>query len=215
MEIRTLLQKNRSYRRFEEDQPVSEETLTELVDLARYCPSGANRQPLKYMVVSDRMLNAEISDMLFWAKCLKDWPGPEPGERPGGYIIILGDTEISHSFWGECGIAAQTMLLGAVERGLGGCMIGAVNRPELCDLLQIPSRYEVMLVLALGVPKETVVVEEAVDPENTAYYRDEDGVHHVPKRPLAEVLLPVRTGRRSVVSMDEFETAEYSFAGES
>ena len=189
MYLKDLLMENRSYRRFHEEKPIRPELLVELVDMARYCPSGANRQPLKFITVASEEENAEVFKTLYWAKHLPEWEGPEEGERPTGYIAILGETEISHTYWSEYGIAAQAMLLGAVELGLGGCMIASIDRVALSEQLRVPSQYEILLVLALGVPKETVVLEDARHPGDFAYWRDDEGTHHVPKRPLSEVLL--------------------------
>ncbi|MFL7792799.1 MAG: nitroreductase family protein, partial [Anaerolineae bacterium] len=129
-----------------------------------------------------------------WAGYLKDWKGPEEGERPAAYIVILGDTEISQDFGCDHGIAAQSIMLGATEAGLGGCMLGTLDRDELRQVLQIPERYEILLVLALGKPKEQVVIEEVGPDGDIRYWRDSEGVHHVPKRPFAEVILQ-RHGR--------------------
>ena len=125
--LRDLVIENRSYRRFHQEVPVELETLRELVDLARLSASAANLQPLKYILSCDAEKNASVFPHLSWAGYLKDWPGPGEGERPSAYIVILGDTEISRSFGCDHGIAAQTILLGASEKGLGGCMIGAVK----------------------------------------------------------------------------------------
>lgn len=165
------------------------ETLRELVDLARLSASAANKQPLKYILSCDPEKNALIFPHLAWAGYLKDWPGPSEGERPSAYIIILGDTEISRSFGCDHGIAAQSILLGATEKGLGGCIIGSINRKALRQALGIPSRYEILLVLALGKPKERVVIETVGPDGDIKYWRDEDGVHHVPKRPLDEIII--------------------------
>jgi nitroreductase len=189
MGLRDLVLNNRSYRRFYEDVAVDYELLKELVDLARLSASGANLQPLKYMLLSSADTNALLFPHLGWAGYLKDWPGPVEGERPSAYIIILGDTEIRKSFGCDHGIAAQSILLGATEKGLGGCMIGSVQKKGLREALKIPSRYEILLVIALGKPKETVVLEETGPDGDIKYYRDEDGVHHVPKRPLEELIL--------------------------
>lgn len=187
--LANIVRANRSYRRFYEVNPVGEETLKELVNLARNTPSAANLQPLKYILSSDPASNARIFPCLSWAGYLKDWPGPEEGERPSAYIILLGDTEISKSFGCDQGIAAQTILLGAAEQGLGGCMLGAVDRKRLSEELHIPARYEILLVLALGHPKEHVVLEEVGPDGDIHYYRDAEGVHHVPKRSLSDVIL--------------------------
>jgi nitroreductase len=187
--IEDLVRQNRSYRRFHQDVPVRIETLRALVNLARMSASGSNLQPLKYILSSDRETNARIFPHTRWAGYLKDWDGPAEGERPAAYIVILGDTEISKSFGCDHGIAAQSIMLGAVERGLGGCMIGSIARDRLRETLDIPERYEILLVLALGKPNETVVLEELGPDGDIKYYRDEEDVHHVPKRSLAELVL--------------------------
>jgi nitroreductase len=187
--LRELVLKNRSYRRFHQQIPVSLETLRELVDLARVSASGANLQPLKYILSCDPTINALIFANLAWAGYIKDWPGPEEGERPAAYIIILGDKTVSQSFGCDHGIAAQSILLGATEMGLGGCMIGSVNRTELSPALALPAEYQILLVIALGKPKETVVLE-AVGPDgDIKYWRDEQGIHHVPKRSLEQIIV--------------------------
>ena len=187
--IRDLVVKNRTCRRFHQEVTIELETLRELVDLARLSGFGANRQPLKYILSCDPQRNALIFSCLGWARHLKDWPGPSEGERPSAYIIILGDTEISQAFGCDHGIVAQSILLGATEKGLGGCMLGAIKRGELSKALEIPPRYEILLVLALGKPKEKVVLETIGPDGDFKYWRDSDSVHHVPKRPLDEIII--------------------------
>jgi nitroreductase len=187
--IRDLVMKNRSYRRFYQEVAIELATLRELVDLARLSASATNRQPLKYILSCDPQRNALIFPCLGWAGALKDWPGPSEGERPSAYIIILGDTEISRAFGCDHGIAAQSIFLGARERGLGGCMHGSVKRDELSKALGIPPRYEILLVLSLGKPKEKVVLETVGPDGDFNYWRDSNSVHHVPKRPLDDIII--------------------------
>jgi len=182
-----LIRKNRSFRRFHEEEPVDVETLRELVNLARLSASAGNMQPLKYILVNETERTAEVFEHLRWAAYLKDWPGPGEGHRPPAYIVVLGDTGITRNFHCDHGIAAQSILLGAVDRGLGGCIIGSIDREGLMETLSIDKRYEVLLVIAIGRPKEVVVLTEADG--NIKYWRDEKGMHHVPKRPLKEVIL--------------------------
>jgi nitroreductase len=187
--IRDLVLKNRSYRRFYEEIDITLETLRELVDLARLSASAMNAQPLKYILSCDRQKNSLIFPNLVWAAFLKTWSGPGEGERPSAYVVILGDTEISR-FWDyDAGIAAQSILLGATEKGLGGCMIANIRREGLREALKIPERYQILLVLALGKPKEEVVIETVGSDGNTRYWRDSEGLHHVPKRPLDEIVI--------------------------
>jgi nitroreductase len=187
--IKELITKNRSYRRFHQDVPVTRETLRELVELGRLSASAANRQPLKYILSNEPEKNALIFSCLRWAGYLKDWRGPAEGERPPAYIIVLGDTRISTGFLCDHGVAAQSILLGAVERGLGGCIIAAVQRTKLGKLLEIPDYFEILLVLALGKPKEKVVLETVGDDGDIKYWRDKDEVHHVPKRKLDDIIV--------------------------
>lgn len=187
--IRDIVMRNRSYRRFYQDHAISIEDLRAFVDLARLSASAANRQPLKYFLSNEASMNGTIFEQLGWAAYLKDWPGPTEGERPSAYIIILGDTDIAKDFWCDHGIAAQTILLGATEKGLGGCMIGSINKKGLAEALHIPGRYEILLVVAIGKPKEQVRID-AVGPDgDIRYWRDDKGVHHVPKRSLEEIIL--------------------------
>jgi nitroreductase len=187
--LEDLVRKNRSYRRFRQDVPVDIETLRALVNLARLSASANNLQPLKYILSCQPETNTCIFPHTRWAGYLKDWPGPAEGERPTAYIVILGDTEIRKSFGCDHGIAAQSIMLGATERGLGGCMIGSIDHDGLRQVLDIPKQYEILLVLALGKPKETVVLEEVGSDGDIRYYRDANGVHHVPKRSLNELIL--------------------------
>lgn len=187
--IRDLILKNRSYRRFHQGIDIKLETLKELVDLARLSASAANMQPLKYILSCQPEKNSLIFPHLAWAGYLINWPGPCEGERPSAYIIILGDTEIRQSFGCDHGIAAQSILLGATEKGLGGCMIASIQRQELRQALAIPPRYEILLVLALGTPKETVMIETIGPGGDTKYWRDSKGIHHVPKRALDDIII--------------------------
>jgi nitroreductase len=187
--LRDLILKNRSYRRFHENVAVGRDTLKELVDLARLSASAANLQPLKYVLSSDPARNALVFPHLVWAGYIQDWPGPAEGERPAAYVIILGDTAVTRHFHCDHGIAAQSIMLGATERGLGGCMIGSIKREELRAALRIPDRYEILLVLALGKPKEEVVLDTVGPSGDIKYWRDGDDVHHVPKRALEDVII--------------------------
>lgn len=189
MDMKELVLKTRSYRRFHEDHDIGMDVLRGLVELARLTASARNLQPLKFMVVNDRAVNAEIFPELGWAGYLKEWPGPVAGERPSAYIITLGDTSIAEEFGYDQGLATQSILLGATSLGLGGCIIGSAKKDRLCEKLRIPARYRILNVIALGKPKEIVRVEPMGPEGDVKYWRDAEGVHHVPKRALEELIV--------------------------
>jgi nitroreductase len=186
----SLVKKNRSYRRFNEAFEIPETTLTELVELARITPSSGNRQAIRFILSRGPEKNARIFEHLSWAGALKNWPGPEEGERPAGYVILLTDTAILKSAQYDAGIIAQTILLGAVEKGFGGCMFGSIQRETLKKELGIPEKFHIELVVALGKPVEEVVLEEIDPGDSINYWRDDSQVHHVPKRKLKDLILP-------------------------
>ena len=188
-DFKTLVTQNRSCRRFDNDHKLDGKSLRQIVDLARNCASAANNQPLKYVICCDETKNEEIFSCLAWAAYLKDWKGPGEKERPSAYIVILGDHHISDNFWCDHGIAAQTMLLGARSMGLAGCMLGAINVKKLTKVLNIPDHLEVKLVVALGKPVEEARIDDMNDGGDVRYWRDENQVHHVPKRKLDDIII--------------------------
>lgn len=187
--LKDLLMKSRSYRRFNQDYIIDYNVLTELVELARYVPSTVNSQPLKFKIVNTPDENEKVFECLAWAGLLKDWAGPEEGERPSAYIIILCDLSVGSDKRYDDGICAQTIMLGAAEKGLGGCMFGSIKREKLAENLGIDrERYSIDLVLALGKPVEDVKIVDLPESGSTAYYRDENATHYVPKRSLEEMI---------------------------
>ncbi len=188
MKLAELVKKSRSIRRFHAESPIPAEMLRTLIDLARCTPSAWNRQPLKYFISNDAEKNALIYPNLVWPG-FGNWREPAPEERPPAYILILGDITIAAHFGVEAGIAAQTILLGAAEQGLGGCILGRLNLEGLRASLRIPARYKILLLLALGYPAERSILEAPLENNNQDFWRDEEGLVHVRKRPLEEILL--------------------------
>ncbi|OUQ24871.1 nitroreductase [Lachnoclostridium sp. An131] len=190
--LKELVLKNRSFRGYDGSFQLSRGELLELVDLTRYTASTVNAQPLKYYIACEREEVEKILSLTLWAKALKDVQLPHPGMGPSAFIVICQDMSIGSGttrFLRDIGIAAQTILLGAVEKGLGGCMIGSFRKPELKELLSLPEEIEPNLVLALGKPAEKIVLTEVSADGDTTYYRDENDVHYVPKRKLEDLIL--------------------------
>ena len=187
--FKKLIVSNRSYRRFYGDESITKKTLLSLIDYARLSASGANRQPLRYMISYEKQVNETIYPTLAWAGYFADWSGPKEGERPSAYIIILQDKDNRMVGGVDHGIAAQSILLGAVEIGLGGCIIGNIKREELGKILSIPVQYEILIAIAIGKPKEVVTIDEMNVGDDVKYWRDESQVHHVPKLKLTDIVL--------------------------
>lgn len=185
-----LVENCRSYRRFEESERIGEENLRDLVNLARLTASTANSQALKYRLVFTEEECEKLFPCIAWAGALPEWDGPEKGERPSGYIVICCDLSLGKNKMWDNGITAQTMMLGAVEKGFGGCMIASFKRREAAEILGIdPEKYSLDLILALGKPKEKVVLVPLKEDGDVRYYRDENQVHYVPKRALGDIIL--------------------------
>lgn len=189
MALKDLVRANRSYRRFEGGYPISLAMLRELVGLARFCGCGGNMQSLRFALVYEEGDRAAVFPHLRWAAYYRDWDGPAPGERPSGYIVIVGDKQAGGTVVWDGGIAAQTMLLGAVEMGLGGCMIASMDRAGVAEALGLSRPEDVLLVLALGKPAEAVAVAPMPSDGSVRYWRDEAGVHHVPKRDVDDLIV--------------------------
>lgn len=185
--IKELVLKNRSYRRFYEDKKIPMDTLKEFVEIGHNTPSAANKQPIRYKLVNDPKETDQVFNCLGWAGYLKDWDGPEKGERPAAYMIMLTKAGVNSS-WDE-GIAGQTILLAASEAGMGGCFIGNINREKLAGIIRLDKNYEIKLVIALGYPKEEVILEEIASDGDYKYYRDDNKVHHVPKVKTEDLIM--------------------------
>lgn len=190
MDIHQLILHNRSYRRFDATLHVATDTLRGLVELARLSPSARNLQPLKYMLVNTPTQAAAVFRHIAWAGYLSNG-APCENERPTAYIVVAADRTLTQaSIATDAGIAAQTILLGATAQGLGGCIIGAVQREPLAKSLKLPDYLEIELVLAIGRPTEHVQIEPLDTDGSIRYYRDAEAVHHVPKRALDDLIIP-------------------------
>ncbi len=182
-----LARKNRSFRRFYQEPPVVRADLDQLVEVARHASSGGNLQAIRYFLSADPGTNAKIFPALRWAGYLKDW-APSERERPTAYVVLLRDNDITTNFIIDHGISAELMRLAAIERGIGSCLVGSIDRPRLRAALELPAKYEILLVLALGRPSEKVAIEDAQG-NDIKYYRDASGVLHVPKRTARDLVI--------------------------
>lgn len=189
--IYDLVKTNRSYRKFHEDCKIDKNTLEELVDLARLSGCGMNLQSLKFAIANSPKDLEAVYPNIKWAAFLKDWEGPKPGERPTGFIFLFKDTSLQNSFVTQIdlGIACQSILLGAVEKGLGGCMIGNIDKKAIYEYFDFDRKYDLQLIIALGKPNQNVVLDEIENGEDTKYWMDDKDIHHVPKRKLKDIII--------------------------
>ncbi|MBQ6359544.1 MAG: nitroreductase family protein [Lachnospiraceae bacterium] len=192
--IRDLAVKSRSYRGYDESRRISREELLGFVDAARFAPSSINKQPFVYMLAWKKEDVDRIQPLTGWARGLPDRKLPHPGKCPTAFIVICQDTEVwedLNRFQKDVGAVAQTMLLAAVETGLGGIMINNFNRGRVSEELHLPDNLVPMLIVAFGKPDETIILTEAAPGESVQYYRDENDVHYVPKRRLEDIVRDV------------------------
>ena len=190
--IKDLAVKNRSYRAYDRSRRITRQELVELVDLTRYVASSVNDQPLKYYIACDEKDVAKVQKMTLWAKGLPQLNLPYPGTEPVAFVVICIDENLrvaGRNYLRDVGAVAQTMLLAAVEKGLGGIMIGSIMKDSLKQFFNMPENIEPNLVVAFGKPAEEIVLTECKEGD-TKYYRNAEGnIHYVPKRSLDDILM--------------------------
>ena len=176
----------RTIRCFKQDK-IPERVLEKLINAARLAPSGANLQPLEYIIVNDENKLNEVFENVKWAGYIAPKGNPKEGERPTAYIIVLVDknnntTTASY----DVGAAVENILLTAWEEGIGACWMGSINRDNLRKIFNVPNDFTIDSVIALGYKGESPVVEEYKG--SVKYWKDDNNVLHVPKRNLKDIL---------------------------
>ncbi|MCU0642910.1 MAG: nitroreductase family protein [bacterium] len=186
MNVYDLILKRRTIRRFKQQQ-IDATLLKKIVNAGRLAPSGANLQPLEFVVINNQELVELVFPKVKWAGYIAPAGDPPEGARPVAYILVLINTAIKPKH-GQVDAAAaiENMILTALDDGIGSCWMGAIDREQLRALLHIPPKYDIDSVLALGYPDESPVIE---DMENSIrYWKDEKGALHVPKRKLEDII---------------------------
>ncbi len=189
--LKDIVKKSRSYRIFDESYKLEKQDLVDLIELARFSPCGKNGQYLRFIPICEEEVLKEIYPYLAWAAYLKDWGGPVEGDRPTGIILVVSkEGSLTDPILAcDMGIASQSIMLGAVEKDLGGCMIRALNRKKIAEVLNLSDDYIIHIALAIGKPAQDVIVEDIHEGENIKYWMDEDKTHHVPKIILHDLIL--------------------------
>lgn len=187
--LKNLLIANRSVRRFDNSRKISNEEVSALVDLTRFCASGRNLQPLRYRIVTESEECDRLFPALAWAGYYKDWDGPEENERPAAYLVQCLDTGLAENCLCDDGLQLEAITLGATAKNISCCIIKAFNREKVISELNLPSNMNPRYVLALGYAAERIVLEDLKTDGDYRYYRDPESTHHVPKRTLDQLII--------------------------
>ncbi|HLQ40707.1 MAG TPA: nitroreductase family protein [Tetragenococcus sp.] len=189
VDFKNLVVKDRSYRRFYENEKIGKREMLKLIDCARLTASGQNHQGMRYRLVCSEKECEKLFATLAWAALYKEWEGPKKGQRPAAYILCVRDKSVNKNLTFDDGIVASTITLAAAANGIGSCILQNCQYQKAFEALGIdPERYAFSCVIALGHPSEKVVLEEMKD-DQTNYWKTSDDVHHVPKRRLEDILL--------------------------
>lgn len=184
MEIYNLITKRRTIRKYQQ-KPIDKAILLDCINAARLAPSAMNLQPLDYILITKPNNLKKIFACTNWAGYNKE-AGPKKGEEPVAYIIIVSDKNVNPEPGRDVGLASENIVLTALERGVASCMLGAINRDAIAEILKIPENYKVEIVVSLGYPAQESVEDELKKEKH--YWLDDDGRLHVPKRKLEDVM---------------------------
>jgi nitroreductase len=185
--ISDLIAGRRTVRSFKPDA-IPRAFLERMAETARLAPSAANLQPLEFVLIDDPGVRADIFPCLKWAAYIVPAGNPAPGHEPAAYIVALVNTKIREKmFEYDVGAAMENMIVAAMGEGIGSCWLLSIDRERIREILKVPADgYRIDSVLALGYPDESPLVEELA--ESCKYWKDENGVLHVPKRKSADVI---------------------------
>lgn len=188
MDMMEFLRSRRTYRRFAQ-RAVAPEILTEAVDAAHIASCGANRQTVRYCIVESPAAVAAVQPLVHWAAYLPREQGtPQPDEQPTAFIAILQDDRLPGANDVDIGLALGSLTAAAWAHGVGSCIMGAIDRPELTKLLGLPEGLRLCYMVALGYPTHESHLVEIQD-GSVKYYLDENRNYCVPKRGMEEILI--------------------------
>lgn len=187
--LESLIRLNRTYRRFDSSVRVERLQLQRWLDVVRQTASARNVQPLKYLLVTDPEQCNFIAERQHWAAMLPDWDGPTADERPTAWLLQLVDTDLAPAARFDEGIQLQTLGLLATEAGYGICIFSGRGKAEIARLFELPAHLSINALVGVGKPIDEVILEDARNSDDVRYWRDEEGRHHVPKRPLSELIV--------------------------
>jgi len=179
------LKKRRSIRRFSQ-KTISRSLLTQCVDVGRLAPSGANLQPLFFIIVDKPFQCEHLFETIGWAAYITPKWIPLEYERPVAYIVLGIKNEQSAWAIRDVSFAASQIMILAEAYGIGSCVLCNINKKEIQRILKIPMNCSIDSIIALGYPQEQPIIETITT--DVKYWRDANNVLHVPKRELDSVV---------------------------
>ena len=182
MDIMELLATRRTYRRFTQ-KAVPADVIADMVEAVRLSSCGANRQALRLVVVQSPEMVARVQPLVKWAAYLPPEEGtPRPGEQPTLFVALVQDSSIPGDKDTDAGIALANLTLAAWAKGVGSCIMGAIDRPRLTELLGLGENEKLHTMVALGYPAHASRIVPLTEATGVKYYLDEHRDYCVPKR---------------------------------
>jgi len=181
-----LLLWNRSYRGYDKSYIVHRRQLEAIVAVNTKVASSVNTQKLRFHIVTKGTEADKVNAHIRMGRGLPELHLPFPGTEPEAFIIVCSTCPENSGVLIDLGISLQSMLLKAVELGLGGLIIRNMDRDEIASELSLA--LTPVAVLAIGRPAEKVVLDTVHEGDSLNYYR-RDGVHHVPKLAAEDLLI--------------------------
>jgi len=149
MNVLEAIKSRRSIRQFT-DKPIGRQTLENLLDAARWAPSGGNQQKWRFVVVTSASQKELVKQF-----------APGIFAMPAAFIVVCAEIEPDANDWkkklylADCSIASQNIMLAAHEMGVGTCVALSYAKSAISEILELPNNIEPMLVVTLGYPAES------------------------------------------------------------
>ena len=187
MDIMRLLAERRTFRRFAQT-PISADVIADVIEAVRLSSCGANRQALRLVIADQASDVSRIHPLVRWAAYLPPDQGtPQPGEQPTLYVALVQDTSIPGDLATDSGIALSNMTLAAWAKGVGSCIMGAIDRPALTALLGLAPEEKLAFMVAFGYPAHSSRIVPMTEQTGVKYYLDQDRNYCVPKRSAEQI----------------------------
>ena len=182
MSFSEVIRTRRTIRQYQQ-KAIPYKELEDCVDAARLAPSARNSQPLEYVIVDAKDILKDMFSCMGFGGGISSFAGKEPM----AYVVVLVNKDLKGPWTAyDSGLAIENLCLAAWEKGIGSCILARINRDKIRQLLKIPDKFEIDLVVTMGYPAEKSVAED-MKGEATDYKRDEKGILHIPKRPLKKI----------------------------